>query len=117
MGTPSQTGQEDVLRVAYEDAGLFRLAGQVCGGAMARATRAGDPVELKAIAGRSREGAARLIGRSSSDRRRPIGATRTAAAGLAGVDQDPPSFSIMAAFRRASIGPSQIRCSPRGNLR
>ena len=49
MGTPSQTGQEEVLRVAYEDAGVPpSRVGYV--EAHGTGTRAGDPVELKAIA-------------------------------------------------------------------
>jgi phthiocerol/phenolphthiocerol synthesis type-I polyketide synthase B len=83
MGTPSQTGQEDVLRVAYEDAGLpASRVGYV--EAHGTGTRAGDPVELKAIA-------AVAGGGRPADRPLFVGSAKTnwghteAAAGLAGL--------------------------------
>ncbi len=48
MGTPSRTGQEELLRKAYRDAGVLpSSAGYV--EAHGTGTRAGDPVELGAI--------------------------------------------------------------------
>jgi phthiocerol/phenolphthiocerol synthesis type-I polyketide synthase B len=83
MGTPSQTSQEDVLHVAYEDAGLpaWRVGYVEAHGT---GTRAGDPVELKAIA-------AVAGGSRRADRPLFVGSAKTnwghteAAAGLAGL--------------------------------
>jgi phthiocerol/phenolphthiocerol synthesis type-I polyketide synthase B len=83
MGTPSQTGQEEVLLAAYEDAGLpSSRIGYI--EAHGTGTRAGDPVELKAIAAVS--GRERAAGRPLF-----VGSAKTnwghteAAAGLAGL--------------------------------
>jgi acyl transferase domain-containing protein len=83
MGTPSQKGQEDVLRLAYEDAGVppSRVAYVEAHGT---GTRAGDPVELKAIA-------AVAGGGRTADRPLFVGSAKTnwghteAAAGMAGL--------------------------------
>ena len=83
MGTPSQTGQEEVLRAAYEDAGIpaSRVAYIEAHGT---GTRAGDPVELKAIA-------AVTGGDRPADRPLFVGSAKTnwghteAAAGVAGL--------------------------------
>lgn len=83
MGTPSQSGQEEVLRAAYSDAGLEPSRVDYIE-AHGTGTRAGDPVELKAIAavsGRDRP----------ADRPLFVGSAKTnwghteAAAGLAGL--------------------------------
>ena len=83
MGTPSQKGQEEVLRAAYEDAGIpaSRVAYIEAHGT---GTRAGDPVELKAIA-------AVTGGDRPADRPLFVGSAKTnwghteAAAGVAGL--------------------------------
>ncbi|WP_341891915.1 beta-ketoacyl synthase N-terminal-like domain-containing protein [Variovorax sp. YR752] len=61
MGTPSRAGQEALLRSAYADAGVA-AADVSCIEAHGTGTRAGDPVELGALAavlGEGRAGAAR----------------------------------------------------------
>ena len=82
MGTPSQKGQEEVLRLAYEDARIpaSRVTYVEAHGT---GTRAGDPVELKAIAA--------VAGGRAADRPLFVGSAKTnwghteAAAGLAGL--------------------------------
>jgi len=83
MGTPSQSGQEEVLRAAYRDAGLVpSRVGYI--EAHGTGTRAGDPVELKAIAAVSGRG-------RPADQPLFVGSAKTnwghteAAAGLAGL--------------------------------
>ena len=83
MGTPSRIGQEEVLRAAYRDAGL--PAAQVdYVEAHGTGTRAGDPVELEALAavlGEGREpGRHFFVGSVKTN----IGHTE-AAAGMAGL--------------------------------
>lgn len=83
MGTPSQVGQEELLRTAYRDAG--RSPGEVSYiEAHGTGTRAGDPVELGAL------GAVLAEGRAP-DRRARVGSVKTnfghteGAAGVAGL--------------------------------
>jgi acyl transferase domain-containing protein/acyl carrier protein len=83
MGTPSRVGQEELLRRAYADAGVEpRRVGYI--EAHGTGTRAGDPVELGALATVLREGRDR-------EQRGFIGSVKTnlghteAAAGVAGL--------------------------------
>ena len=83
MGTPSATGQEELLRSAYRDAG--RLAGDLAYvEAHGTGTRAGDPVELGAL------GAVLSVGRRPGFKAR-VGSIKTnfghteGAAGIAGL--------------------------------
>ena len=127
MGTPSQTGQEEVLRVAYEDAGLpASRVGYL--EAHGTGTRAGDPVELKAIAAVAGQDRA-------ADKPLFVGSAKTnwghteAAAGLAGLIKAalilhhahiPPSLHrsapnpLLTAAELALIIPSQVIPFPRG---
>jgi phthiocerol/phenolphthiocerol synthesis type-I polyketide synthase B len=127
MGTPSQTGQEEVLRVAYEDAGLpASRVGYL--EAHGTGTRAGDPVELKAIAAVAGQDRA-------ADKPLFVGSAKTnwghteAAAGLAGLIKAalilhhahiPPSLHrsapnpLLTAAELVLIIPSQVIPFPRG---
>jgi acyl transferase domain-containing protein/acyl carrier protein len=83
MGTPSQMGQEELLRSAYRDAGLSGAEVDYVE-AHGTGTRAGDPVELGALAAVFKEGRER--GRQAF-----VGSLKTnfghteAAAGVAGL--------------------------------
>ena len=83
MGTPSRTGQEELLRSAYRDAGLSAAKADYIE-AHGTGTRAGDPVELGALS--AVLGEARAPGR-----RLYVGSVKTnvghteAAAGIAGL--------------------------------
>jgi len=83
MGTPSRTGQEELLRSAYRDAGLAARRAKYFE-AHGTGTRAGDPVELNALAavlGEDRAAGSRTyVGSVKTN----IGHTE-AAAGLAGL--------------------------------
>ncbi len=112
MGTPSLAGQKALLRLAYEDAGVpASRVGYL--EAHGTGTRAGDPVELKAIATVAGEG-------RPSDRPLFVGSVKTnwghteAAAGMAGLikaalviyhRQIPPSLHHSAP--NTSLGPAE----------
>jgi acyl transferase domain-containing protein/acyl carrier protein len=102
MGTPSQLGQEELLRSAYRDAG--RLPGEVSYiEAHGTGTRAGDPVELGAL------GAVLSEGRAPGLRAR-VGSVKTnfghteGAAGVAGL------IKVALALHRGTIPPS-LHCN------
>lgn len=83
MGTPSQVGQEELLRTAYRDAG--RSPGEV--GyieAHGTGTRAGDPVELGALGAVLSEGRAAGVRASVGSVKTNLGHTE-GAAGVAGL--------------------------------
>ena len=83
MGRPSRTGQEELLRSAYRDAGL--PAGRVgYVEAHGTGTRAGDPVELGALSAVLGEGASRSARLYVGSVKTNIGHTE-AAAGMAGL--------------------------------
>jgi len=127
MGTPSQLGQEEVLRAAYRDAGVAPArVGYV--EAHGTGTRAGDPVELKAIA-------AVAGGDRAVDQPLFVGSAKTnwghteAAAGLAGLTKAalilhhgriPPSLHrstpnpLLTPAELALIIPNEIIQFPRG---
>ena len=127
MGTPSQPGQEEVLRAAYRDAGVAPArVGYV--EAHGTGTRAGDPVELKAIAAVS--GCNR-----PADQPLFVGSAKTnwghteAAAGLAGLTKAalvlhhgriPPSLHrstpnpLLTPAELALIIPNEVTAFPRG---
>ena len=108
MGTPSQTGQEEVLRAAYEDA---RVPPSRVGyiEAHGTGTRAGDPVELKAIAAVSGH-------ERAADRPLFVGSAKTnwghteAAAGLAGL------IKAALVLHHGCIPPSLHHSSPNPSL-
>ena len=108
MGTPSQMGQEEVLRAAYEDA---RVPASRVGyiEAHGTGTRVGDPVELKAIAAVS--GRERAAGRPLF-----VGSAKTnwghteAAAGLAGL------IKAALVLHHGCIPPSLHHSSPNPSL-
>lgn len=98
LGRPSRTGQEEVLRAAYRDAGLEAGLVQYIE-AHGTGTRAGDPVELNALA--------TVVGESlAPDRQIYVGSVKTnfghteAAAGMAGL------IKAVLALRNAAIPPS-----------
>jgi phthiocerol/phenolphthiocerol synthesis type-I polyketide synthase B len=108
MGRPSQIAQEEVLRTAYENAGVSASrVGYV--EAHGTGTRAGDPVELKAIAAVA--GAGRSAGRPLF-----VGSVKTnwghteAAAGFAGM------IKAALILQHGRIPPSLHRSRPSPSL-
>lgn len=102
MGTPSQVGQEELLRTAYRDAG--RSPGEVSYiEAHGTGTRAGDPVELGAL------GAVLAEGRAAGLRAR-VGSVKTnlghteGAAGVAGL------IKVALSLHHGSI-PASLHCN------
>ena len=98
LGRPSRTGQEEVLRAAYRDAGLEAGLVEYIE-AHGTGTRAGDPVELDALA--------TVLGEAlEPDRQIYVGSVKTnfghteAAAGMAGL------IKAVLALRNAAIPPS-----------
>ena len=99
MGTPSRIGQEELLRSAYRDAGL--PAGQVDYiEAHGTGTRAGDPVELGALAAVLGEGRDARASLSMLARSRPISDTLKSPPGWPGSSRR-HSHCIMARSRQA----------------
>jgi phthiocerol/phenolphthiocerol synthesis type-I polyketide synthase B len=108
MGRPSQIAQEEVLRLAYEDAGVSASRiGYV--EAHGTGTRAGDPVELKTIA-------AVAGGVRPADQPLFVGSVKTnwghteAAAGFAGL------IKGALILKHGSIPPSLHRSTPNPSL-
>jgi phthiocerol/phenolphthiocerol synthesis type-I polyketide synthase B len=98
MGTPSRTGQEELLRAAYDDAGLSAArVGYV--EAHGTGTRVGDPVELAALAAVLGEGRRSVAPVFVGSVKTNIGHTE-GAAGAAGL------IKAALALHRGAIPPS-----------